>query len=75
MEESAATEEPPPRSVEAIGRTDGDTEANWWTVTDRPRWGRVIVSPRGCAVRFYGIGAGVRAWSSAKRECEYRQCY
>ena len=72
--ESAATEKPEPRSVKAIGRADNDAEANWRNVYDRARrWRRVIVRPRGCAVRFNHIGAGVRAQSSSKPECEHRQ--
>lgn len=75
VEESGATEKSKPRSVEAIDRAHGDAERNWRTVYDRPRWRRVIVTRRGCALRFNHIGTGVRAWSSSKRECEYRQCY
>ena len=75
VEESGATEKSEPRSVEAIGRPDADAEGNWRTVYDRPRWRRVIVTRRGCALRFNHIGTSVRAWSSSKRECEHRQCY
>ena len=75
VEESGATEKSEPRSVEAIGRPDGDAEGNWRTVYHRPRWRRVIVTRRGCALRFNHIGTSVRAWSSSKRECERRQCY
>src|SRR5437773_12235820 len=73
--ESVATEKPEPRSVEAIARTDGDAERNWRRVYDRARrrW-RVIVTARGSAVRLNRVSAGVRAWSSSKRECEHRQC-
>src|SRR5262249_12127780 len=72
--ESVAPEEPEPRSVET--RTDGDAEANWRTVCDRPRRWRLILVGRGRgAVRLNRIRAGFRAWSSSKRECEHRQCY
>ena len=75
VEESGATEKSEPRSVEAIGRPDADAEGNWRTAYDRPRWRRIIVTRRGCALRFNHIGTSVRAWSSSKRECEHRQCY
>ena len=75
MEESGATEKSKPRSVEAIGRPDANAERNWRAVCDRPRWGRIIVTRRRCALRLNHIGTGVRAWSSSKRECEHRQCY
>jgi len=75
VEESGATEISEPWSVEAIARPDGDAESNWRTVYDRPWWRRVIVTRRGCALRFNHIGTGVRARSSSKRECEHRQCY
>jgi hypothetical protein len=74
VEESGATEKSEPRPIEAIGRPDGDAEANWRTVY-RPRWRRIVVTWRGCALRFNHIGTGVRARSSSKRECEHRQCY
>ena len=61
VEESGATEKSEPRSVEAIGRPDGDAEGNWRTVYHRPRWRRIIVTRRGCALRFNHIGTGVRA--------------
>ena len=74
VEESRATEISEPWSVEAISRSDGDAEANSRTVY-RPRWRRIIVTRRGCALRFNHIGTGVRARGSSKRECEHRQCY
>src|SRR4051812_43679541 len=76
VDKSTATEKPEPRSIEAVGRTNGNAEANWRNVYDRPRrWRRVIVSPRRCAVRLNHIGAGIRAQSTSKRECEHCQCY
>jgi hypothetical protein len=73
VEESGTTEKSEPRSVEAIARPNRDAESNWRTVG--PRWRRVTVTRRGCALRFNHIGTGVRARSSSKRECEHRQCY
>src|SRR5262245_43603973 len=72
--ESVAPEKPEPRSVES--RTDGDAEAKGRTGGDRPRrWRRITVTRGRRAVRLNRIRAGVRAWSSSKRECEHRQYY
>ena len=74
--ESVAPVIPEPRPVIAIGRSNDD--ANHWSrsVEDRARrrWRRVIVSRRGCSVRFNHLSPRVRTHCRGKAECEDRQC-
>ncbi len=64
-----------PRPVQAIGRVDDDADRRRRSVVNRARRRRVIVSWRGSAVRFNHFGAGVRAQSRPKPECEHHQCH
>ena len=74
--ESVGTVDSKPRPVIAIGRVDDDANRRRRSVVDRARRRRrVIVSRRGSAVRFNHLGAGVRAQSRPKRECEHHQRY
>ena len=70
--ESADTESPEPRPVKKC-RIDADANHRRSVVDRGGR--RVIVSRRGCAVRLNHLGAGIRAQSRSKPECEHRQCY
>src|SRR6266496_2378204 len=74
--ESVRTIEAKPWSVVAIAR--GNDYANYRRrgVEDRARWWRrVIVRRCGSAVRLNHFGAGIRAQSRRKSECEHRQYY